>query len=151
MNTEKAIKLLNELIQINNDRMEGYQKAMNETDEVDLKGLFKEFTVTSSRLNDQLIEEVEDMDGDPIEGTSASGKLYRIWMNIRTALSSNDRSAILSACEYGEDWAVKAYEKIMHEEPDFLTLDQKEMIRDHYTIIKNDHDTVKHLRDRVSA
>jgi uncharacterized protein (TIGR02284 family) len=149
MNTEKAIKLLNELIQINYDRMEGYQKAMN--DEPDLKGLFKEFAVTSSRLSAQLIDEVEDMDGEPIESTSASGKLYRIWMDIRTALSSNDRGSILSACEHGEDWAVKAYEKVMHEEPDFLTLDQKEMIRDHYTIIKNDHDTIKYLRDRVSA
>jgi uncharacterized protein (TIGR02284 family) len=151
MNTEKAIKLLNELIQINNDRMEGYQKAMDDTDEVDLKGLFRECAITSSRLTAQLIEEVEDMDGDPIEGTSTSGKLYRIWMDIKTALSNNDRGAILNACEYGEDWAVKAYEQIMHEEPDFLTMDQKEMIRDHYTIIKNDHDTIKHLRDRVNV
>lgn len=151
MNTEKSIKLLNELIQINNDRREGYEKAMDDTDEVDLKSVFKEFAMTSSRLNAELIEAVEDMDGEPIEGTSTSGKLYGIWMDISTALSSNDRSGLLNACEFGEDWAVKAYEKIMHEEPEFLTMDQKEMIRDHYTIIKNDHDTIKHLRDRVNA
>ena len=98
MNAEKSIGLLNELIQINNDRMEGYQRAMDDTDEIDLKGLFKEFAITSRRLSDELIEEVENMDGDPIKGTSTSGKLYRTWMDIKTAVSNNDRSAILNAC-----------------------------------------------------
>jgi len=151
MNTEKAINILNGLIQINNDRIEGYQRAMDDTDETDLKLLFNEFSITSRRLNDELVDEVENLDGDPIEGTSTSGKLFRIWMDVKSAIANKDRAAILNSCEYGEDQAVKAYEEVMHKGSEFLTMDQNEMIRDQFTIIKNDHDTIKELRDHVNA
>ena len=151
MNTEKAIRILNGLIQINNDRIEGYQRAMDDTDESDLKLLFNEFSITSRRLNDELVDSVENMDGDPIEGTSTSGKLFRIWMDVKSSLANKDRAAILNSCEFGEDWAVKAYEEVMQNESEFLTMDQNEMIRNQFTIIKNDHDTIKELRDHVNA
>ncbi len=151
MNTEKAINILNGLIQINSDRIEGYERASGDTEEGDLKLLFNEFSTTSRRLNDELIEEVENLDGDPIEGTTTSGKFYRIWMDVKSALTNNDRAAILNSCEYGEDWAVREYEKVLNEESEFLTTDQKQMISNQYIIIKNDHDTIKELRDHVNA
>ena len=40
MDNEKTIAALNSLIQINNDRFEGYDTAFRETEEQDLKTLF---------------------------------------------------------------------------------------------------------------
>ena len=42
MNTEKSIEILNSLIQINNDRIQGYETASKETEEVDLKSFKQE-------------------------------------------------------------------------------------------------------------
>jgi hypothetical protein len=42
MEKEKTIEVLNTLITINNDRIEGYDTAAKETDEYDLKNLFSQ-------------------------------------------------------------------------------------------------------------
>ena len=48
MENEKTIAVLNTLITINNDRIEGYETASKETEEQDLKALFAHFTATPS-------------------------------------------------------------------------------------------------------
>ena len=45
---EKIVDSLNELIQINNDRIEGYERASKETNETDLKLLFERFASKSN-------------------------------------------------------------------------------------------------------
>lgn len=47
MDTQKSITLLNDLIVINNDRVEGYKTAEIETPETDLKILFYDMQATS--------------------------------------------------------------------------------------------------------
>ena len=151
MNIEKSITILNALIQLNNDRMEGYERAINYTEDEDLKLLFSEFSITSRRLNDELVDEVENLDGEPIEGSTTSGKWFRIWTEVKSALTNKGLAGILNSCEYGEEWAVKTYENVLNEEWEFLTVDQIEMIRDQYTIIKKDHDSIKEFREQVNA
>jgi len=53
MDNEKTIDVLNTLIQINNDRIEGYETASKETEEHDLKTMFAQFTKTSEKNNTQ--------------------------------------------------------------------------------------------------
>jgi uncharacterized protein (TIGR02284 family) len=151
MNTEKTINILNVLIQMNNDRIEGYERAINDTEEEDLKVLFGEFSATSRRLNDELVDEVENLDGEPIEGSTTSGKLFRIWMDVKSALTRKDIFGILNSCEYGEEWAVKEYERVINEQWEFLTVDQIEMLRDQYVLIKKDHDEIKEFRNQVKV
>jgi hypothetical protein len=47
MKNEKSIDVLNKLIEINNDRIEGYQTASDETKESDLKELFSKLSNTA--------------------------------------------------------------------------------------------------------
>ena len=47
MEASKNIKALNELIEINNDRVEGYETAASETNDADLKVLFANLKATS--------------------------------------------------------------------------------------------------------
>lgn len=49
MENEKTIDVLNTLVKINNDRTEGYETALKETDESELKALFAEFARTSQK------------------------------------------------------------------------------------------------------
>lgn len=149
MENQKSIDALNTLIVINNDRIEGYETASKETEETDLKNLFEKLAQTSEECKEELVEEMEKLGGTPVEGTRVSGKFFRVWMDVKAALTGKDRKVILSSCEYGEDVAVNAYKKVLEDEAQELTADQLNMINEQYELIKADHDRVKSLRDSL--
>jgi len=149
MEDKKAIDVLNKLIEINNDRIEGYETASKETDETELKTLFTQLAQTSQECNGELIDEVSQLGGDPVEGTKTSGKFFRAWMDVKSALTGKDRKAILNSCEYGEDVAVNTYKRVLENNTDDLTEDQLAMVEGQHDLIKADHDMVKSLRDSL--
>lgn len=56
----KTSETLNDLIKINNDRIEGYEKAIKEldTEDTDLQSLFREFCSQSEGLKRELEQNV---------------------------------------------------------------------------------------------
>ena len=92
----------------------------------------------------ELNNEVLHHDGQPAEYGSASGVLRRAWLNIRTAITSNDDLAVLEVCESAEDAALDAYRTALKEPlPDHVwTLVQRQ-----FDGAKENHDRVRRLRD----
>jgi uncharacterized protein (TIGR02284 family) len=149
MENEKTIEVLNKLIEINNDRIEGYKTAAKETEEEDLKSLFSKLGRTSQKCKAELVTELERLGGTPDEGTKTTGKFFRVWMDVKAALTGKDRKAILDSCEYGEDVAVDTYNKAMINHPKELNIEQQKMIGGQCRMIKADHDKVKEMRDAL--
>jgi len=145
---EKAIDILNDLILINNDRAEGYEKALDELKELelDLHTLFQNFITNSTRHVSELSDAVLELGGTPAEGTTNAGKIYRTWMDVKTAFTGKDRLAVLSSCEYGEDAAQKAYKAALDEQYE-LPSNIRQTIVEQQADLKKSHDTVKDLRD----
>ena len=143
---EKIVDVLNELIQINNDRKEGYERASKETNETDLKALFNGFASKSHMLISQLSSEVTKRGGKPTDSTTASGKIFRVWMDFKAALTGKDRKAILSSCEFGEDAAQEVYDNAIKSGIG-LPADILQLISDQKSNLRQDHDEVKSLRD----
>lgn len=112
MDNEKKIEIFNSLIEINNDRIEGYKSAESEAEETDLKMFFSDLMQTSVENRLKLVSEVIKLGGKPEEGTRITGKFFRIWMEVKAAFSSNDRKMILDSCEYGEDVILKTYREV---------------------------------------
>ena len=121
---------------------------MDETEEADLETLFSGFINTSENCRQELINEVTKLGGTPADGTRADGKLYRIWMDLKAAVTGKDRKAILSSCEYGEDVAVHTYEKAL-KDTSALTPGLQAIITSQHAKIKADHDKVKSMRDAL--
>src|SRR5215207_3503952 len=132
METERTIAALNNLIQINNDRIEGYTTAGEETEDFDLKTFFSKLKSTSIQINSELRTEVSRLGGTPTEETRTTGKFFRAWMDVKAALTGNDRKFILDSCEYGEDVAKKTYEDVLSEEAENLTDAQLSMLREQH-------------------
>ena len=93
---EKIAEVLNDLIEINNDRIEGYEKASTETEENDLKITFAQFAETSKKCRQELTDEVKRLGGTPTDSTKATGKLFRAWMDVKTAVTGHHRRPILN-------------------------------------------------------
>ena len=151
MNHQNAIDALNTLVEINNDRIEGYKTAAEETDEMSLQTLFAQFSKTSQKCHAELVTEVRSLGGTPAEGTKTSGKIYRVWMDFKALLTGKSRSTILNSCEYGEDVALATYDDVLSDNLEDLTSVQQAMLRVQRLLIKADHDKVKALRDMATA
>lgn len=146
-NNSEVIEILNDLILINNDRIAGYEKSYDETKDIetDLKGLFQEMADQSKGYVTQLSGEVQKLGGEPADGTILSGKLYRVWMDVRTVFSTDNRKAVLENSEAGEDAAQKAYTEALKNED--LPADITQLILSQKTALKSSHDMIKKLRD----
>lgn len=143
----EVIEILNDLILINNDRVAGYEKAYDETDasDTDLRSLYNNLANHSRDNVVELSSEVRSLGEEPATGTMLSGKLYRVWMDVRSAFSSDGRKTSLDNSEFGEDAAQKAYQSALESED--LTPDLRALITRQKATLKNGHDTIKRLRD----
>ena len=151
METTKTIEVLNNLIEINRDRIEGYAAASVETDDTGLKALFNKFKQTSEVCKSELIAEVNRLGGETVEGTRITGKFFRVWMDFKAALTGNNKKLILESCEYGEDVIKHNYEDTLEKYSGDLTLEQESLIKGQYNLLKAEHDEVKKLRDTVEV
>lgn len=111
MDNRNTVETLNKLVEINNDRIEGYETAIAETDDRELQGLFTQLAQTSRKCNQELKNEIRFLGGTPTESTKITGKFFRAWMDVKAALAGNDQKTILSSCEFGEDHAATPMKK----------------------------------------
>lgn len=146
MDNSNCIDKINKLVEINNDRVEGYETAAKEMENGELHSLFGKLAATSHNNLSELRAEVKRLGGEPTEGTRISGKFFRAWMDVKAAISSNERQTVLDSCEFGEDKALEAYNEVLEDLED-LTSEQITMIRKQEAALRQDHDHVKALRD----
>ena len=88
---ENLIEVLNDLIRINNDRVDGYEKALNEVEDIDidLRGIFQKMANESRENINELSVEVRNLGGEIATGTTTSGKIYRVWMDIKATFTGH--------------------------------------------------------------
>lgn len=146
------IEVLNDLIRINHDRTEGYHKAVEELKptDIDLKTMFTNMANTSVQYANALSTEVRNLGGNPATDSTQSGKLYRVWMDIRSGISARDRKSVLALCEFGEDAALKAYNLALESDAE-IPADVRQLIVEQKTAIQSSHDVVKRYRDMHEA
>jgi uncharacterized protein (TIGR02284 family) len=146
--TTALTDVLNDLIRINYDRIEGYRKAAEESKEFDitLHPLFQKMA-DESRLNvSALTEHVKTLGGDADHGSTTMGKVYRTWMDVKATFTGKDRKAIIDSCEYGEDQAQKAYDEALASDAD-IDPETRQLITSQKATLKKSHDEIKALRD----
>jgi uncharacterized protein (TIGR02284 family) len=148
----ELISVMNDLIKINHDRTKGYQKAADELKptDIDLKTMFTNMANASMQNANALTAEVRNHGGDPASDSTQSGKIYRIWMDIRSGVSARDRKSVLSLCEFGEDAALKSY-KLALESDTEIPKDIRQLIVEQQEEIQKAHDIVKRHRDMQEA
>lgn len=144
---ETTVDTLNDLVLINNDRIEGYERALKELEEqdADLRPLFTRYIQESHQAKMELGTEIQAFGEDIEAGSTNSGKLYRTWMDVKAVFTGHDRKTVLENCEAGEDAAQKAYKSALEDEqlPAFL----RETITRQKEILRTAHNEVKSLRD----
>ncbi len=147
-NNKATIETLNDLVQINNDRIKGYENAIKETkDDGELVSVFNNKILESQQFKSTLTEEVQVLGADADNTTSISGTIHRTWLEVRAAFTGHSEKSILEDCEFGEDAIKKAYQSALNEE--YLPAYIRDILNDQQAILSQSHDEIKALRDSV--
>ena len=146
--TEKSLDTIKDLIKINNDRVAGYTKAAKEIAEKDedLKLLFEDMAAQSTQFSNELRDWIDDREQEPLNETTLSGKIYRVWMDLKAGFTGDDRKSLLASCEYGEDAALRSYDAALNDAQD-LSAEQLNMVENQRDSLQESHDYIKSLRD----
>ncbi|MXV53140.1 PA2169 family four-helix-bundle protein [Pedobacter sp. HMF7647] len=145
--TEKTVDVLNDLIEINNDRAAGFSKALADINDenIDLKALFQEYSEQSRKFSQELTALTATRGGDVETGHSVAGTLHRAWIDVKSLFGGSDRESILDEAERGEDAIKKAYQTALTEGN--LTGEALSTVSAQSQDINQAHDAIKALRD----
>lgn len=140
--------VLNDLIQTCIDGKKGFESAANGVSDPSLRSELMGYSAQRQDFARQLQTLVESQGDDAAERGSAAAALHRGWINIKQALSTNDRYTILAECERGEDSAVKAYQEALEAG---LPPAHSQVVQTQYAAVQRTHDRIRSLRDTAKA
>lgn len=146
-NTDDVIGILNNLIETCKDRQYGYRTAAGAVSDNQLQMLFGAYEKQSDQYAAELQNEVRRLGGDPEKAGSLAGWFMRGWMNIKSAVSGGDESAVIAECERGEDSAKSNYENALKE---FLPADVQALIQRQFAGVREGHDRMRALEVATS-
>lgn len=147
MEQTNATAIVNELIQNCRDGAEGFRAAAGALKDAHIRSIFERYSRQRAEMARELEEEVRKLGGTPETGGSVSGTLHRGWMNIKSAVTGLDDTAIIAEAERGEDVAKAAYQKALTAS---LPAGVRRLIEDQAEIVRLAHDEVRTLEKTAS-
>ena len=145
MQNDKAISVLNNLIETCKDGELGFRTAAEGLKAPDIKATFLEYSRQRNEMVRQLQAEVRRLGGDPEKSGSVSGSLHRGWLDIKSAITGKDDHAIVAEAERGEDVAKSTFESALKET---LPASALTLVQQQAAIVRQTHDRVREIRDR---
>src|SRR6266513_4038545 len=139
---KEIISTVNGLIETLKDGQQGFKEASEAVKDAQLKSLFTEYSLQRAKFAGELQNQAISLgEHDPEDSSSTAGAMHRAWINLKSAITSQDDHAILSECERGEDSAVAEYKKAMEENKLSSTI--RDTISRQYADVKKVHDHIK--------
>jgi uncharacterized protein (TIGR02284 family) len=107
--SENIVDTLQELTEFVNDRIEGYERAVEESKNPEFQSYYRKLASQSTDFSTELNTFIRSYGGDMERDTTIKGKFYRQWMDLKATFTGRDEEAIIGSNIYGEEWAIKAY------------------------------------------
>ncbi|HEX2116671.1 MAG TPA: PA2169 family four-helix-bundle protein [Alphaproteobacteria bacterium] len=139
---ESALSTLQDLSARCHDSEQGYRRSAQDASDSDLKQQFEQLANERSSMAAELDRLIREHGGEPSwkEG-SLTGAAHRMWVDLRTALSRNERQVILEEVARGESAAEEAYDSALRQN---LPANVMQVVRQH-------HRRVRETRNRYRA
>lgn len=143
---EKAVEKLNDLLEKNYDARNGYKKAMEDVDDPSLRRYFEHRAQQRAAFATELDNKIRSCGGSPKESGSATGAMHRTWMDIRSAMSGDNREeAILKECIRGDKASAEEYREAM--EKDYIDAETKALIQQEKANVDQSLSQIRSMED----
>jgi len=113
MNNESQIDILNDLIAKNYDAEYGFKEAAEDVESPSLKASFLEYSNQRNQFGHELKAIIKGLGGEVEKGDTIASKLHRTWMDLKSAITSNEEKNILEEVQRGENNALNHYEEAL--------------------------------------
>lgn len=112
MNNDKTISVLNDLLNITNDRIAGFSKVEDKVWEThsDLKSAYDDMVSRSTDMKNDLINLINTKGGEADNSTSVSGAFHRAWIDVKDTFATDKDESTLENVVFGEKAAIDAYQ-----------------------------------------
>lgn len=139
---ENALSALQDLSARCHDSEQGYRRAAQDATDNDLRQQFEQLANERSSMAAELDRLIREHGGEPSwkEG-SLTGAAHRMWVDLRTALSRNERQVILEEVARGESAAEEAYDDAL----------RQNLPSDAMQVVRQQHRRVRETRNRYRA
>ena len=144
---EQLSSILKDLIVANNNRVKGYEKAVDETTtfDIDLHSIFNSMANESRSYAADLTHEVNILGGESATTTNPQ-KILREWMDGTKPFTKSDRQTILTSCDCGEEATQKAYAAALSSDI-AISSEVRKMLNDQQASLKMAYNVIKKYRE----
>jgi uncharacterized protein (TIGR02284 family) len=142
--------VVNRLIEVCHDGERGYAAASQAlpADDMLLKSELAQYGRQRKEFAADLEAELAQFGEEPVGHGTISAALHRGWMNLKQAMTANQRGVILAECERAEDAALAAYREAMSTA---MPSPIDSLVETQYEALKRVHDRVRMLREASKA
>ena len=143
-----TVSTLNDLLQITNDRIEGFNKVEDKVWEKypNLKSDYTNMVDQSQKMRLELKSLISERNGDADDSTTVAGGLHRTWIDVKNAFSSDNAESTLENVTFGENAAIEAYEKAL--DSGDLCSESSRVVQDQLHSLKASYEKFKNLENR---
>jgi len=148
LTSEQGVHHLNKLIQVCLDGELGYRTAARNVSSSKLRTILVDYAIRRSQFAQELQAEVERQGGSPQDSGSVAASLHRGWIALASSVSHGDASAIVAACETGEEAALARYEGVLSSG---ISGDTRSLIETQWKAIERAQQEMQHLKNQMAA
>lgn len=112
-NQKELAPTIKDVLEVCNERKEGYEKAAEKVKDSFLKATFEKYAQQSAKFSKEL-EPFSDKSSSEV-GTRIIADTWRMWIALKAALTDGGREALIEACITGEESAIKNYEEALED------------------------------------
>lgn len=141
---DKTVDKLQDLLSINIDSQRGFEEAAENTNDPELKSLFRDFSQRRAHNAAELRQAISSAGKEPTNSGSVSATLHRWWIDAKQAMTGKDSQSILNEAERGEDSIKHEYESALK---DLNDVNARGVVERQFSNVQQGHDRVKALRD----
>ena len=148
MDKNEVVSTLNDLIETCKDGEQGFRTCAENVESSQVRSKLSQHAQECATGAQELQGIVRSLGGDVETSSSVSGTMHRGWIDIKSAVTGKDETAVLNECERGEDIAVASYRKALDKglPPDIRTVVERQF----HGVMRN-HDQVKQMRNSARA
>jgi uncharacterized protein (TIGR02284 family) len=142
------VNILNDLSQINQDRITGYEKAIKflNGDNAELRETYSQMIKQSGQFKNDIQSLARTNNSQVTEKTP--GVIYQTWMSIKESFTDKSDQATLKLCEHNEAATLSAYKEAL---TNTLNPRVKELVQNQREILRKSNDQIKKLSKHFEA
>lgn len=142
--TDHDIKVLNSLIETTIDSAEGYGEAAKDAENTRYAATFQQRASERRQAAQSLQQQVRSLGGNPEDDGTVLAKAHRMFVELRSKMSSKDDTAIVDEVERGEDHIKHKYEDALKDTE--ITAATRSVIEKAFVSVKTGHDQMRDLK-----